>query len=225
MITTTDHHMKEMDHQLETIIEVMEILDHDNNNTSTTVTPRVGTHANPMHAEIRPRTAARNIRGNVADNDDISSVCSTSSMSEDDVQPVIQTTHTNLNSYPAVDSWINREEWLSDIKYFLKQGYVLRHQCNEWVRKKFYKHRGEVAGDSNNSPVPSRIMPEVVTELDLPKIQLGMTCGEHEYQDHLNSHYDDHPSVIDYGYGKPTTYDADDWKHLIFQTSMVSSLQ
>ena len=54
-----------------------------------------------MQANIRPRTAGRNIHGNVADNDDISSVSSTSSMSEEDLQPVIQPTYTKEND----NSW------------------------------------------------------------------------------------------------------------------------
>ena len=66
----------------------------DNNNTSSNMPPMVGTHANPMQANIRPRTAGRNIRGNEADNNDISSVSSTSSRSDKDVQPVIQSTYT-----------------------------------------------------------------------------------------------------------------------------------
>jgi hypothetical protein len=37
-----------------------------------------------------------------------------------------------------------------------------------------------------------------------------MTSAEQEYQEYLSTHYDDHPSIKDYGYGKPTTYDADD---------------
>jgi hypothetical protein len=45
-----------------------------NNNTSSNMPPRVGAHANPMQANIRPKTAGTNIRRNVADNDDISSV-------------------------------------------------------------------------------------------------------------------------------------------------------
>jgi hypothetical protein len=43
-----------------------------------------------------------------------------------------------------------------------------------------------------------------------------MTSAELEYQEYLSSHYDDPPSVIDYGYGKPSTYDVDDWKKLIY---------
>jgi hypothetical protein len=65
----------------------------DNNNTSSSVPPRDGTHANPVQANIRPRSAGRNIRGNVADNDDISSVSSTSSRSE----LVIHSTDTKEN--------------------------------------------------------------------------------------------------------------------------------
>ena len=130
--------------------------------------------------------------------------------------------------YPVVDSWVNREEWLSDIKYCLKQEYVYCHQCKEWVRKKYYKQRGsecagchwwkkcrlcamygynkrvekrlchvivdgkvkrlgEVTGNPNNLPALSRIMPGVVLALDLPKIQLGMTSAENEYQVYLSS--------------------------------------
>jgi hypothetical protein len=33
------------------------------------------------------------------------------------------------------------------------------------------KRPGEVAGNPNNSPVPSRIMPGVISALDLPKPQ------------------------------------------------------
>ena len=33
--------------------------------------------------------------------------------------------------YPVNDSWVNREEWLDDIKYCLKQGYVWCHECIE----------------------------------------------------------------------------------------------
>ena len=119
--------------------------------------PRVGTHANPMEANIRPRTAGRNIRGNAEDKDDISSVSSTSDKSEEDVQPVIQTTYTQeddnswdtdmaernaplgkyreplIPPYPVNDSWVSREEWLDDIKYCLKQGYVWCYECKEWV--------------------------------------------------------------------------------------------
>jgi hypothetical protein len=58
------------------------------NDTSTTVPSRVGTHAKSVQANIRPKTTGRNIRGNVADNDDISSVSSTSSISEENIQPV-----------------------------------------------------------------------------------------------------------------------------------------
>jgi hypothetical protein len=43
---------------------------------------------------------------------------------------------------PVVNSLVNREDWLSDIKYCLKQEYVWCHQCKEWVQKKFYNHRG-----------------------------------------------------------------------------------
>ena len=35
--------------------------------------------------------------------------------------------------YPVNDSWVNRDKWLSDIKYCLKQGYGWYHQCKEWV--------------------------------------------------------------------------------------------
>jgi hypothetical protein len=54
----------------------------DNNNALTTVPPRVKTHANPMQANIRLKTAGTNICGNEVDNDDISSVSFTSLMSE-----------------------------------------------------------------------------------------------------------------------------------------------
>jgi hypothetical protein len=138
----------------------------DNINTSLTVPPRVGTHANPVQANIQPRTAGRNIRGNVADNDDISSVSSTSSRSKEDVKLVVQSTDTIegdnswdtdmterdaplgkyreplIPPYRVNDSWVNREEWLDDIKYCLKRGYVWCHQCKEWVRKKYHEHRG-----------------------------------------------------------------------------------
>jgi hypothetical protein len=94
-------------------------------------------------------------------------------MLKDDVLPVIEATHTDLNEndnswdtdmaernapldryfeelfplYPVNDAWVNKEEWLDDIKHCLKQEYVRCHQCKEWVRKKYYKHRGrQVAG-------------------------------------------------------------------------------
>jgi hypothetical protein len=56
-------------------------------------------------------------------------------------------------------------------------------------------------------------MPEVIPALDIPKLQLEMTSSDLERMEYLGSHYDDHPSIKDYGYGKPTTYDADKWKH------------
>ena len=65
-------------------------------------------------------------------------------------------------------------------------------------------------GDPQSSPVLSIIMPGVVPALDIPKLQLGMTTADQENQKYLSSHYDDHPSIKDYGYGKPTTHDADD---------------
>jgi hypothetical protein len=119
----------------------------DNNNISSTVPPRFETHANPLQANIRPRTAGRNIRGNVADNDDISSVSSTSSILEEDVQQVLQSMDTKeddsswytdmaerhaplgkyrepyIPPYSVNDLWVHRVEWLDDIKYCLKDMY------------------------------------------------------------------------------------------------------
>ena len=60
-------------------------------------------------------------------------------------------------------------------------------------------------------------MREVVPTIPVLKPQLGMTSAEHEYQEYLSLNYDDHPSIIDYGYGKPTTHDAEEWKHLKFK--------
>jgi hypothetical protein len=128
--------------------------------------PMVGTHANPMQANIRPRTAGRNIRSNVVDNDDVSSVSSTSFTSEENEQPennyMVDKEDDNswdtdmaqrnaplgkyrellIPPYPVSDSWVNRDEWLNDIKYCLNIGRVWCHQCKEWVRRKYYKQRG-----------------------------------------------------------------------------------
>jgi hypothetical protein len=103
--------------------------------------PMVGTHANPMQANIRPRTAGRNIRSNVVDNDDISTISSTSSTSEEIEQPgnnyMVDKENDNswdtdmaernaplgkyrellIPPYPASDSWVNRDEGLNDTKY------------------------------------------------------------------------------------------------------------
>ena len=48
--------------------------DSNNSDLATSVTPRVGTAANPMQANIRPKTGGRNIRKKESDNGDISSV-------------------------------------------------------------------------------------------------------------------------------------------------------
>jgi hypothetical protein len=72
-------------------------------------------------------------------------------------------------------------------------------------------------GDPNSSPVPGSIMPGVVPTLSLPKPMEGMASVEHEYQDYVISHYDDHLSIKNFGYGKPTTHDADNWKHLKYK--------
>ena len=88
--------------------------------------------------------------------------------------------------------------------------------CHVWVNGQC-KRPGDVVGDPHSSPVPREIMREVVPTIAVPKPQLGMTSAEHEYQDYLSSHYDDHPSIIDYGYGKPTTHDAEEWKHLKYK--------
>jgi hypothetical protein len=77
----------------------------DNNNTSSTVPPRAGTQTNPVQANIWPRAAGRIICGNVADNDDISSVSSTSSRSEENVQPVIQSTYTKRMITRGIQTW------------------------------------------------------------------------------------------------------------------------
>jgi hypothetical protein len=135
----------------------------DNINALTTVLPRVGILTNPIQANIRSRAAGKIICGNMADNDDISSVSSTSSMSEEDAQPVIHATHTTNQElcqrtstglqidhpnvgeddnswdtvmaernaqlgryheelfppYPVNNTYVNREEWLSDIRHCL----------------------------------------------------------------------------------------------------------
>ena len=51
----------------------------NNSELATSVTPRVGTAANPMQANIRPKTGGKDIRKKASDNDDISSVSSESS--------------------------------------------------------------------------------------------------------------------------------------------------
>jgi hypothetical protein len=130
----------------------------------------------------------------------------------------------SIPSYPVNDSWVNRENWLDDINYCLKRGYVWCHQCTEWVRKKYCKHRGrkgagchwrkkcpwcttygynkridkgschiwvngqckrlgDVVGDPHILPVPSSIMSGVISLLSIPKLQLGITSAEHEYQE------------------------------------------
>ena len=71
--------------------------------------------------------------------------------------------------------------------------------------------------DLHSSPVPSEIMRVVVPTIPVPKPQLGMTSAEHEYQEYLSSYCDDNPPIIDYGYGKPKTHDAEEWKHLKFK--------
>ena len=53
--------------------------DSNNSDLATSVTPRVGTAANPMQANIRLKTGGRNIRKKESDNGDISSVRSESS--------------------------------------------------------------------------------------------------------------------------------------------------
>jgi hypothetical protein len=107
----------------------------DNNNTSSNMPPIVGTHANPMQANIRPRTAGRNIRSNEADNDDISYVSSTSSKSKENEQPensyMVDKMDDNswdtdmaernaplgkyrkplIPPYSVSDSWVKRNEW------------------------------------------------------------------------------------------------------------------
>ena len=75
----------------------------------------------------------------------------------------------------------------------------------------------ECRGDTHSSLVPSSIMPGALSTLSLPKPMDEMTSAEHEYQDYVSSHYDDHPSIKDYDYSKPTTHDADDWKHLKYK--------
>ena len=88
--------------------------------------------------------------------------------------------------------------------------------CHVWVNGQCNRP-GEIVGDPHSSPVPREIMREVVPTIPVPKSQLGMTSAEHEYQEYLSSHYDDHPSIIDYGYCKPTTHDAEEWKHLKYK--------
>jgi hypothetical protein len=74
MITTTNHQMEVMNHHLETIMEIMVIMNHHHQAMTTTL----------LHQICLQEHQGQNLRGNVEDKNDISSISSTSSMSEED---------------------------------------------------------------------------------------------------------------------------------------------